>query len=306
MKPHTIFHFSLYLLIVILLRSNSYGRPDSTGAQCLSCHNGSGSKVIHRIAGTVYTDKNGTTPANNTRVSITDPGGREITVKNTNEYGNFWASPAEVPEGIYLTKVNNFRSRMWHKFPTERDNCNKCHIPGGNGITGQTFTLPDDPNFCHTVCPISNNCQHCHFKPSPYAPKDIHTTGTLNANKPGLVMPKVSRFYLNEKWYDFNPAEHTIKTLRPDVFADGYYSVFDVMITLLKKNNVAVEYYYDSLAKCHFITSLAGKTGNYWYKHVYHNNEFEYMSGFESVPYRWDELLWKMGTKAEITNETPP
>lgn len=296
--------FSIFMFIVAT--STLFAKPDKTGEQCLSCHDGSGSQIIHRIAGTVYTDDKGTAPAKGATVSLTDIVGRNYVLNETNEFGNFWASPAEIPESRYLTKVNNFQSRLWHAFPKERDNCNKCHIPGGNGEPGREVILDSYPENCHTLCPISNNCQHCHFNPSPYAPKDVKTTGTLNANKPAVIMPSVSKFYMDEKWYDFDPVETPIKVHRPDVFAEGYFSVFDVMIALLKKHNIPVEYEYDSSAKCHFISSLNGKPGEYWYKHVYHNNEFEFMGGFEVVPYRWDELLWKPGTKGEITNSKPP
>ncbi len=306
MNRFSVLAYSLAVLLLVSSINTIYARPDSTGAECLSCHDGSGSNVIHRIAGTVFSDESGSEPAYRATVSLTNVKGTIITLNETNEYGNFWASADEVPEGTYLTKVNNFQSRLWHKFPKERDDCNTCHIPGGNGNSTRTVILDSYPENCHTLCPISNNCQHCHFKPSPYAPKDVMTTGTLNASKPAVIMPSVSRYYINEKWYDFDPAEHDIQTTRPDVFAANYFSIFDVILTILDKNNIAVEYDYDEDAKCHFITSLDGKPGNYWYKHIYHNNEFEYMTGFETVPYRWDELLWKPGTKGEITNVAPP
>lgn len=63
--------------------------------------------------------------------------------------------------------------------------------------------------------------------------------------------------------FDFEPAE--IQTKRPDIFNEGYFSVFDVLAQLSDKKKVDLEYHFDEETDTYVIDSLNGKT-NWWYK----------------------------------------
>ena len=60
-----------------------------------------------------------------------------------------------------------------------------------------------------------------------------------------------------------------IKSLRPDIFNKGYFSVFDCLVHVCSKHNVDIEYHLDSRLRCHVIDSLDRKK-NWWYAAIYH------------------------------------
>lgn len=49
-------------------------------------------------------------------------------------------------------------------------------------------------------------------------------------------------------------------------FTTGYFSMFDVILAIAGKNNIPLEYSFDSTRMTHFITSLNNISGEYWYR----------------------------------------
>lgn len=70
----------------------------------------------------------------------------------------------------------------------------------------------------------------------------------------------------------YDPAQ--VETLRPDLFADGHFSVFDVLVHLAERGDLPLEYAWDEAAATHWITSLNRLTG-WWYDARYAGGEFE-------------------------------
>ena len=123
---------------------------------------------------------------------------------------------------------------------------------------------------------------------------ELATSGVL-AIAPGPPVPPDSRVILPDAngvdhTYTFDPRQHSITSVREDIFAPGYFSMFDVILAVAKANGIAVEYSYDATRKTHFIDKLHGVAGKYWYHFSYDTGE----SGNE-ISYaqtnRWDELL---------------
>ncbi len=56
----------------------------------------------------------------------------------------------------------------------------------------------------------------------------------------------------------------TVKTLRPDIFKSGHFSVFDVLAHLDEKGEISVDYYFDSSMNTYVVDSINGEP-NWWY-----------------------------------------
>jgi len=63
--------------------------------------------------------------------------------------------------------------------------------------------------------------------------------------------------------FAFNPLE--VVTTRPDVFADGHFSVFDVVAHLGDKGWFPLSYHYNATLDTHVIDELDGRV-NWWYR----------------------------------------
>ncbi len=70
----------------------------------------------------------------------------------------------------------------------------------------------------------------------------------------------------------FDPAH--IQTLRPDLFMEGYFSVFDVLVYLAERGDIQLAYVWDRAAATHRILSLNGLSG-WWYDARYAGGEYE-------------------------------
>ncbi|MCK9357075.1 MAG: hypothetical protein M0R22_08050 [Dehalococcoidia bacterium] len=66
--------------------------------------------------------------------------------------------------------------------------------------------------------------------------------------------------------FTFNPLD--VRPLRPDDFATGHFSVFDVMAHLADEGWFSMEYHYDRLLDTHVIDQLDGRK-DWWYRAHY-------------------------------------
>jgi len=80
-----------------------------------------------------------------------------------------------------------------------------------------------------------------------------------------------------------------IETTRPDLFTDGHFSMFDVLVDLSNRGLVSLEYHFNESMNTHVIDSMNGKI-NWWYR--------SYYSGgwLENNVFRMDHHPWKEGT----------
>ncbi len=66
--------------------------------------------------------------------------------------------------------------------------------------------------------------------------------------------------------FDFNPGE--VITVRNDIFREGYFSLFDVLVHLERSGEIEIEYYFDEDMNTFVITDFEGH-GNWWYDAYY-------------------------------------
>ncbi len=65
-----------------------------------------------------------------------------------------------------------------------------------------------------------------------------------------------------------------VETLRPDIFREGHFSLFDVLVHVADAHGIAMEYHLDGAMDTHIIDSLDGKL-NWWYQAYYSSGWFE-------------------------------
>ncbi len=66
--------------------------------------------------------------------------------------------------------------------------------------------------------------------------------------------------------FDFNPED--IKTLRDDIFLEGHFSIFDVLVHLGQRGDIELDYSFDPEMNTHVINSLDGEK-LWWYSAFY-------------------------------------
>jgi len=259
--------------------------PHHPGENCLACH------PDLRAAGTVFQDSGGTaTSAGATAVFIGVEGG-EFAIQ-TNAAGNLAATA--LPDGRYLIRLNTVTSRTWHVFP-EQASCNGCHVRGGNGSPARTVSL----HPYHTRLPPDNDCRGCHHFPASQSPAKLKTTGVLNAGASDPPLP-ASRVEILGRVFDFDPAQYVIRTTRPDIFAPGYFSMFDVLLAVAKRNGISISFRFDPKCLTSFIHRVDGVSGTYWYRFSYDAGTGNAQELNNRRANRWDEALWRPGVWIKV------
>lgn len=257
----------------------------NAGANCLDCHS------QFKISGTVYKDSTASTVQPGSPIALTKPDGGQIILEKTNSDGNFFS--AVVEDGPYLIKVADITSRHWHSIP-DQGSCNVCHKKGGNGSATRTKVFPTH----HTEIPTDNDCAHCHHFPAGMSLEQLETEGALNAATTPPSAPG-SRVEIAGRAFSFNPDDYTIATVRPDIFAPGFFSMFDVILAVAARNSIPVTYHFDDSRKSHFIDTINHIAGDYWYHFAYdvgtEQSEITYKRA-----YRWDEALWRPGVRIRV------
>ena len=66
--------------------------------------------------------------------------------------------------------------------------------------------------------------------------------------------------------FEFNPDE--VVSLRDDIFREGFFSLFDVLVHLERNGGIEIDYYFDEEMNTHVISNLGGH-GNWWYDAYY-------------------------------------
>ena len=66
--------------------------------------------------------------------------------------------------------------------------------------------------------------------------------------------------------FSFNPED--VEAVREDIFKDGYFSIFDVLVHLEKNGQIEMDYHFDQEMNTYVIDSLGGQE-NWWYDAYY-------------------------------------
>jgi hypothetical protein len=100
---------------------------------------------------------------------------------------------------------------------------------------------------------------------------------------------------IGSETYAFDP--DGVDTIRPDLFQNGTYSPFDVLLHLNSTGNLNITYHFNATMDTYVIDSLNGKN-NYWY--------YAYYSGgnLERNAVRIDHFPWKPGTTLVMYEES--
>lgn len=84
--------------------------------------------------------------------------------------------------------------------------------------------------------------------------------------------------------FEFNPQD--IETVRPDIFKEGHFSIFDILVHLDKDGAIAMDYHFDETMNTHVINSINGRE-NWWYM-AYYDGGWP-----EKNVYRMDHYMYK-------------
>jgi hypothetical protein len=104
----------------------------------------------------------------------------------------------------------------------------------------------------------------------------------------------LARILIEEQEYYFDKTK--VNTTRPDLFVDGQFSVFDVLVHLYEQNEIDLAYHFDETMNTHIIDAINQQTG-WWYIVVYSGGWAE-----QNV-FRPDHYPWKVGTQIQFYKE---
>ncbi len=109
---------------------------------------------------------------------------------------------------------------------------------------------------------------------------------------PELAPPRVT---IGRHTYKFDPIE--IGTIRPDLFQNGSFSIFDILVYLDSTGKIHLTSHFDATMNTYIIDSLNGE--NNWWHHVYYDG-----GNVEPNAVRLDHYPWKTGTTIILYQES--
>ena len=131
--------------------------------------------------------------------------------------------------------LDRVSSKTWHTLSDQKD-CNTCHLVGGNTNDVRTKMMNPFHSRVLTLRDGVNNCSSCHHYPMSMFYSQLHTGGVLQSDKEALTH--------DEDWVEILGVRYDVEfsdfegllTLRPDIFRQGYFSAFDVILTVAEKH----------------------------------------------------------------------
>ncbi|MDI6885457.1 MAG: hypothetical protein QMD22_03750 [archaeon] len=89
-------------------------------------------------------------------------------------------------------------------------------------------------------------------------------SGCLEGEEEGEFAGKITIDTIGE--FTFNPQD--IETVREDIFKEGHFSVFDILVYLDTNGSIDMHYHFDETMNTYVIDSIMGKE-NWWYMAYY-------------------------------------
>ena len=157
------------------------------------------------------------------------------------------------------------------------------------------MTLPP----LHTRLQPDNLCTHCHHFPATKTPASLVPLGVLNAEATTPEPPGSQVDFLGNV-YPFDPGPGAISTVRPDIFAPGFFSMFDAILAVAAERGIVIQYHFDEDRQAHFIDAIDGVSGDYWYHFSYDTGGGNANELRNRRAYRWDEALWRPGVWVQL------
>lgn len=87
--------------------------------------------------------------------------------------------------------------------------------------------------------------------------------------------------------FTFDAGEVT--TVRPDIFQPGHFSLFDILVHLSMRGDIALDHHYDDGLDTHIVDGINGESG--WWYYAYYSNGW-----YESNVFRMDMYPYKNNT----------
>ena len=109
---------------------------------------------------------------------------------------------------------------------------------------------------------------------------------------PGLGNPEIK---IGGTTYRFDPNE--IESVRPDLFQEGSFSVFDILVHLDSTGKISLNSHFNASMDTYVIDSINGNT-DYWWYHIYYSG-----GGIETNMVRIDHYPWKPGAQIIMYHE---
>jgi len=80
-----------------------------------------------------------------------------------------------------------------------------------------------------------------------------------------------------------------VQTVRDDIFRDGYFSIFDVLVHLEQEGRVELDYYFDEAMNTYVITDINGRAG--WWYDAYYDGGWRERSVFRMDHYPYKDAM---------------
>jgi hypothetical protein len=87
-----------------------------------------------------------------------------------------------------------------------------------------------------------------------------------------------------------------VTTVRPDIFQPGHFSLFDVLVHLSERGDLALDYHFDETMDTHVIDALDGEGG--WWHNAYYSAGW-----FEPNVFRMDMYPYKNNMRIRLARE---
>ncbi|MBL0177080.1 MAG: hypothetical protein IPP94_17810 [Ignavibacteria bacterium] len=100
--------------------------------------------------------------------------------------------------------------------------------------------------------------------------------------------------------HPFDAAAFDIRTTRPDIFSEGYYSLFDMLLAVAASKGIVLAWHWDAACGTHFIDSVDGAAGSFWYRFSYDAGSGTQAELGNRREIRWDELLYQPGAWVQL------
>jgi hypothetical protein len=88
--------------------------------------------------------------------------------------------------------------------------------------------------------------------------------------------------------FDFTLSD--IRTVRPDVFQAGYFSIFDILVRLDEEGTLDLAYHYDDAAETHVIDTINGISG--WWYMAYYDGGWPETNAFRMDLYPYKDKMY--------------
>ncbi len=130
--------------------------------------------------------------------------------------------------------------------------------------------------------------------PSYYLPTDEGLWKMPAAHKGDLPAGSGSVEIEGVGTYSFEAEQ--VRTVRPDIFQPGHFSLFDVLVHVSQREDLALEYHFDETMNTHVIDALGGESG--WWHNAYYSAGW-----FEPNVFRMDAYPYKNNMRIRLGHE---